>query len=82
MIEEVIKRINELSKKEKEIGLSTEEKEEQQNLRQEYLKNFRSHFKSHLNNIKVVDEKGKDVTPQKLKDAQNKNQDKIKTPVQ
>jgi uncharacterized protein YnzC (UPF0291/DUF896 family) len=80
MIEEIIKRINELSKKEKEIGLSTEEKEEQQNLRQEYLKNFRSHFKSHLNSIKVVDQKGNDVTPDKIKEA--RKEDKRKTPVQ
>jgi uncharacterized protein YnzC (UPF0291/DUF896 family) len=62
-----IDRINELAKKAKGDGLTAEEKSEQLNLRQEYLKSMRSSFKNHLKSIKVVDPKGNDVTPKKLK---------------
>lgn len=67
--DELIKEINELAHKSKTVGLTDEEKVRQQELRQEYLKAFRSGFKQQLQSIKVVDEKGNDVTPQKLKDA-------------
>lgn len=69
---EKLKRINELAAKAKEGELSNEEKAEQQELREEYIKAFRSSFDKNLKNIKVVDTEGNDVTPQKLKDAQNK----------
>lgn len=65
--EKLIKRINELAKKKKEGTITQEELLEQQELRQEYLKQFREGFKSQLKSIKVVDEKGNDVTPEKLK---------------
>ena len=81
MSQDLINRINELSRKEKELGLSVEEKEEQKKLREEYLTNFRSRFNSHLKNIKVVDEKGNDVTPKKLKEEKRNNKT-TKTPVQ
>lgn len=71
-MKELIKRINELAKKSKSIGLSQEEKEEQNRLRQEYLANFRGNFKETLMNMKVVDEMGNDVTPEKLLKEQNK----------
>ncbi|WP_078554512.1 DUF896 domain-containing protein [Bacillus alkalicellulosilyticus] len=64
---EKIKRINELSKKSKETGLSSEEANEQKALRLEYIQSFRSSFNNQLHSIKVVDEKGEDVTPEKLK---------------
>lgn len=67
--DELIREINELAHKSKTVGLTDEEKVRQQELRQEYLKAFRSGFKQQLQSIKVVDEKGNDVTPQKLKDA-------------
>lgn len=67
--DELIKEINELAHKSKMVGLTDEEKVRQQKLRQEYLKVFRSGFMQQLQSIKVVDEKGNDVTPQKLKDA-------------
>lgn len=52
---EKIDRINFLAKKSKTIGLSQQEKEEQQILRKEYLANFRENFKKQLNNIEIVD---------------------------
>ena len=83
-VNKLIERINELAKKAKEEGLTEKELQEQKHLRQEYLKNFRSHFKSHLKNIKVVDKEGNDVTPEKLKKAKLKDKlkPKQKTPVQ
>ncbi|HOM02174.1 MAG TPA: DUF896 domain-containing protein [Acetivibrio sp.] len=58
MMEELIKRINELSRKSKTIGLTDEEKEEQQRLRQEYLKIFRNNFKATLDSVVIVDKDG------------------------
>ncbi len=43
-----------LAKKNKAEGLSAEELAEREVLRKEYLAHFRSHFKSRLENIKVV----------------------------
>jgi uncharacterized protein YnzC (UPF0291/DUF896 family) len=60
-------RINELSKKSKEVGLSPEEKVEQDQLRKEYLADFRSRMMDELTSLKIVDEKGNDITPTKLK---------------
>ncbi len=71
-MKELIKRINELAKKEKTTGLNQEEKEEQQRLRQEYIKVFRGNFKNTLMNVKVVDPLGNNVTPEKLLKEQNK----------
>jgi uncharacterized protein YnzC (UPF0291/DUF896 family) len=71
-LKELIKRINELAKKEKTTGLNQEEKEEQQRLRQEYIKVFRGNFKNTLMNVKVVDPLGNNVTPEKLLKEQNK----------
>ena len=47
-------RINFLAKKNKEEGLTKEELAEREVLRKEYLENFRAHFKSRLENVKVV----------------------------
>lgn len=62
------KRINELANKAKRQPLTKEEKEEQQQLRQKYLQNFRASFKNQLKSVKVIDPTGEDVTPQKIKD--------------
>ncbi|WLR52543.1 DUF896 domain-containing protein [Bacillus tianshenii] len=70
---EKINRINELSRKSKAEGLTNEEKEEQHNLRQEYLQAFRGSMKDTLKSVKIVDPNGKDVTPQKLKDEKDKS---------
>ena len=53
---EKVARINELARKSKTIGLSDEEKNEQQELRQEYLKNFREGFRQQLELIHFTDE--------------------------
>lgn len=50
-----IARINELAKKSKTIGLTSEEKEEQKKLREEYLAAIRKSFKAQLDNIEIVD---------------------------
>ncbi|PFG13099.1 MULTISPECIES: DUF896 domain-containing protein [unclassified Bacillus (in: firmicutes)] len=64
-----IQRINELSRKSKESSLTDAEKKEQKDLRQEYLASLRSSFSNQLHSIKVVDEEGTDVTPEKLKES-------------
>jgi uncharacterized protein YnzC (UPF0291/DUF896 family) len=73
---EKINRINELSKKAKKESLTSDELKEQQQLRQEYVQTFRSSFKNQLHSIKVVDEQGEDVTPEKLKVSKGKQQNR------
>ncbi|MEG0284571.1 MULTISPECIES: DUF896 family protein [Vagococcus] len=68
---EKLARINELAKKSKTAeGLTTEEKSEQQDLRQEYLERFRGGMRNHIEGMKVMDDEGNDVTPDKLKEIQ------------
>ncbi|MEI5988543.1 hypothetical protein A5881_000030 [Enterococcus termitis] len=67
---EKLERINALAKKAKESELSESEKEEQKVLRQEYLAAFRGGMRHHIEGMKVVDPKGNDVTPEKLKEIQ------------
>lgn len=47
-------RINELAKKNKNEGLTDIEIKEREGLRKEYLEHFRAHFRSRLENVKVV----------------------------
>ena len=62
-----IKRINEVSRKSKTAGLSIEEAKEQSALRQEYLATFRQTMRGTIENVKVIDPEGNDVTPEKVK---------------
>ena len=71
-MKDMIKRINQLARKEKVEALTKEEKEEQKKLREEYIKNFRSSFQDTLMQVKVVDPLGNDVTPEKLLQKQKK----------
>nr|MDH3082458.1 DUF896 domain-containing protein [Bacillus subtilis] len=68
-----IARINELVAKAKAGVITEEEKAEQQKLRQEYLKGFRSSMKNTLKSVKIIDPEGNDVTPEKLKREQRNN---------
>ncbi|WP_458413014.1 DUF896 domain-containing protein [Schinkia sp. CFF1] len=74
---EKINRINELSKKAKTIGLTKEEKMEQQKLREEYIKNFRKSFEDTLHNVRVMDVEGNDVTPEKLQESKRRRNNQM-----
>ena len=65
-----IERINELARKKKTVGLTQVEQDEQLLLRQEYLEAFRGGMRNHIEGLKIVDEEGNDVTPDKLKAIQ------------
>ena len=65
-----IERINELARKKKTVGLTQVEQDEQLLLRQEYLEAFRGGMRNHIEGLKIVDEEGNDVTPDKLKQIQ------------
>ena len=64
---EKIARINELSKKSKTIGLTSQEAKEQTQLRSEYLQTFRKSMVKTIENMTVLDPEGNDVTPDKVK---------------
>ncbi len=53
--QEMINRINELSKKKKTVGLNEAEQAEQKALYKEYIAAFRANLKSQLDNIEIVD---------------------------
>lgn len=68
----ILERINQLSKKAKEVGLTEIEKTEQTDLRKEYLQIFRGSIKSTLLHVTIYDPNGDDVTPERLKKEQAK----------
>ncbi|MDQ6418100.1 DUF896 domain-containing protein [Paenibacillus sp. LHD-117] len=55
-IDKLIARINELSRKNKTVGLTDEETKERDGLRQQYLNNFKANFKQQLDSIKYVED--------------------------
>ncbi len=67
-----IKRINELSKKSKSVGLTKEEATEQSLLRKEYLETFRTSMRNTVEGLTIIDPEGTDVTPEKIKKLRNK----------
>ena len=56
-IDELVSRINELSKKSKEMGLTDEEKKEQQVLRRDYIDRFKNNLRAQLETIKINNKK-------------------------
>jgi len=59
-------RINELSRKQRNSGLTEQEKSEQMELRENYLKMIRGQLLTTMLAVSVVDSEGNDVTPSKL----------------
>ncbi|ASI35048.1 MULTISPECIES: DUF896 domain-containing protein [Exiguobacterium] len=74
--QEQLDRINELANKSKVEPLTEAETAEQKELRTAYLEAFRGSFKNQMMGIKIVDEEGTDVTPEKLKQAQEEERNK------
>ena len=58
MLQEKISRINQLSRKAKTVGLTEEEKAEQQALRKEYIAEWKLGLQQTLDNTYVVDTDG------------------------
>lgn len=56
--QEMIDRINELYHKSQDVGLSQEEKEEQQMLRRKYIEAIRTNMRANLNNISIQEADG------------------------
>jgi len=63
-------RLNELAKKKKDGIITEVELLEQNELRQEYLAVFRGGMREMIENTKIIDPEGNDVTPEKLKAIQ------------
>ena len=53
-----LERINELARKQKTVGLTPEEKEEQAILRAEYIAAIRRNLRAQLDNIDIIEEDG------------------------
>ncbi|MGM0846637.1 MAG: DUF896 domain-containing protein [Bacillota bacterium] len=68
---EKMARINTLANKAKDKGLTAVEAKEQTKLRKEYLETFRQSMRSTIENTRMFDPEGNEVTPQKVKDIQN-----------
>lgn len=58
MEESKLARINELYKKSQNEGLTTEEKQEQADLRSEYIQAVRNNLRGTLNNISILNPDG------------------------
>ena len=59
MDEKKIARINELARRSKAEGLTEAEKQEQADLRREYIEAVRANLRGQLNNIDVINKEGK-----------------------
>ena len=67
--QKLINRINELASISKQRKLTEKEEIERKQLREEHLKQFKAGFRQQLDGVKVVDEKGNDVTPNRKGEA-------------
>lgn len=70
-----LQRINELAKKQREVGLTNAEKVEQQVLREDYLRKIRGQVLNSFTGMKVIDPNGNDVTPEKVRKLSEKDLD-------
>ncbi|CAM4207824.1 DUF896 domain-containing protein [Paenibacillus tarimensis] len=59
-MEKLVARINELSRKNKSVGLTEEEMAEREELRRQYLQQFRKNFKDQLDTIKWAEDEDND----------------------
>ena len=64
-MKEVIDKINSLNATKKERELTVEESEELAKYRQLYLQNFKANMRNILDNTRVINEHGEDITPKK-----------------
>ena len=62
---EIIDKINTLNATKKERELTAGESEELAKYRQLYLQNFKANMRNILDNTKVINENGEDITPKK-----------------
>ena len=62
---EIIAKINSLNATKKERQLTAIESEELAKYRQLYLQNFKANMRNILENTKVINEDGEDITPKK-----------------
>ena len=62
---EVIAKSNSLNATKKERELTAKESEELAKYRQLYLQNFKANMRNILDNTKVINENGEDITPKK-----------------
>ncbi len=66
----LIARINELAAKAKNGELTEKEEAERAELRKAYLKEFKAGFRTQVENLRVFDKEGKEVTPKKVRRIQ------------
>ena len=65
---EVIAKINSLNATKRERELTAVESEELAKYRQLYLQNFKANMRNILDNTRVINENGEDITPKKKGD--------------
>lgn len=66
-----IDRINELAKKKKQEGLTFEETAEQNELRRQYIDEFKNSLRQQIESIKIIDD-GKALTAKQYNEQQKK----------
>ncbi len=67
-----IDRINELAKKKKQEGLTFEETAEQNELRRQYVDEFKNSLRQQIESIKIIDDDGKALTAKQYNEQQKK----------
>lgn len=67
----LIARINELAAKAKKGDLTPAEEEERASLRKSYLKEFRAGFRTQVEDLRVFNSEGQEITPRKVRRVQH-----------